>query len=49
MKWLRTFSIVEIFFQSLKKLVERRTKKPSVCFRYQVSIEVQFVVANIIL
>jgi len=44
MKWLRTFSIVEIFFQCLKKLVERNTK---VCFRYQVYIETQFVATKI--
>ena len=44
MKWLRTFSIVEIFFQRLKELVERRTRNPKVCFRYQVSIEAQFMV-----
>ena len=49
MKWLRTFSIVEIFFQRLKKLVERRTRNPRVCFRYQVSIEAQFVAAKIFL
>ena len=42
MKWLRTFSIVEIFFQYQKNLVERR-----VCFRYQVSIEAQFVATKI--
>ena len=47
MKWLRTFSIVEIFFQCLKKLVERRTGNTKVCFRYQVSIKAQFVATKI--
>ena len=49
MKWLRTFSIVDIFFQCLKKLVERRTRNRRVCFRYQVSIEAPFVAAKIFL
>jgi len=49
MKWMRTFSIVEIFFQCLKKLVERRTRNPKFCFRYQVSIEAQFLTAKIFL
>jgi len=49
MKWMRTFSIVEVFFQCLKKLVERRTRNPKVCFRYQVSIEAQFVATKIFL
>jgi len=47
MKWMRTFSIVEVFFQCLKKLVERRTRNPKVCFRYQVSIEAQFMATKI--
>ena len=48
MKWLRTFSIVEIFFQCLKKLVERRTRNPKVCFKYQVSFKAQFMATKIL-